>query len=856
MDTASPISFGELLTAFRKRHFRSQSALASAVGIHRNTISRWERGEFLPDTRGIVLELARHLRLDSQETRQLLEASLTALALHWSIPVLRNPFFSGRLEILQELHTLLSRRQSDLFLRFYALSGMGGVGKTQLAVEYAYQYALKYSAIFWIEAESVERVMGSFFQIAEQLKLFTSSEINPEQVMAAVQRWLSTHHHWLLIWDNLEAPDLLQRFLPTSGQGTILMTVRQQPPLPVEHVMKVPAMESSEGVELLLRRAMLSPEVLTLPAAVEIVTHLQGLPLALDQAGAYIEETGCGIEGYLARLKTRQSKLLERRGQLTFNHPDSVTTTFTLAFERLENNNHAAAEILRLCTFLYPDAIPEEIITEGANELGSTLGAVAADPLQLDAAIAALLRFSLMHRSAQTQTLSLHRLVQAVVRESMDSITTRCWIERTVCSVNAAFPLVEFSNWPKCERLIAHAYACYQLIVQNALLLPEAYQLSYKAGCYLFERGSYTEAEAFLRQALTISEQSLGAEHSEVATVLTRLGLLLIKQERTGEAELFCRRALAIREQQLGPEDLLTVESLLNLGEVYWEQAQYEQAEIMCQRALTIREQRLGPSHPDTLTCFNNLATLYWRRGKYKLGEAIAYRTLAIYEEYLGPEHPEAAYPLLTLALIYQEKGEYEQAEVVCLRALAIREQQLGPHHPATAIALGNLASVYRDQRNYPKAEALLLRALAIREQQIGPDSYILNSLAAIYRDQGKYEQAEPLYQQALLLDEQQAGPVQINTANTLKNLAFIFRQQGRHEQSERFYQRALTITEQLLGSTHLDTAKVLAGLAELYECQGKEQQAGCLLQRALMIYEEQLGEDHPETLKISEMVR
>src|SRR5215813_11361364 len=205
-------SFGELLKTFRKRRCLSQKNLAASLGIHYNSISIWERGSYLPKSKKIVLELAHQLSLDEQGTRQLLEASFTTMAPYWGVPFPRNPFFTGREEILEALYESLHVNEVAAQTQWYALYGLGGVGKTQVALEYAYRHALEYSGVFWIAAETVERILSSMRNIAQLLDLDEQTETDPHRLIAAVQRWLTTHKKWLLIWDNVEDLEILQRF--------------------------------------------------------------------------------------------------------------------------------------------------------------------------------------------------------------------------------------------------------------------------------------------------------------------------------------------------------------------------------------------------------------------------------------------------------------------------------------------------------------------------------------------------------------------------------------------------------------------------------------------------------------------
>jgi tetratricopeptide (TPR) repeat protein len=409
-----------------------------------------------------------------------------------------------------------------------------------------------------------------------------------------------------------------------------------------------------------------------------IVKEMAGLPLALEQAGAYLDETGFGLSGYLTLYQQHRADLLKHKGRLSPEYPHTVATTWSLAFQQVEQANTSAANLLRLCAFLDPDSIPESMIADGASALGAKLKPVAANPFKLNEAIQVLLSYSLVKRDPTAKTLSIHRLVQAVLKDGMEPKTRRQWTERTVRAVEAAFPEVEFATWPRCREFLPHALACAELIEQLNFTFVEAADLLYRVGWYLDEHARYAEAEPLLQRALNIFEQALGPEHPNTAATLHALARLSDKQGKYAEAEPLYKRALHIREQALGPE------------------------------------------HPDTATTLHELARLYLEQGKYAEAEPLFQRALHIYEQALGPEHPQTAATLHELARLYHNQGKYAEAEPLYQRALRIKEQVLMPEHPSILITLKSYASLLRQMHRTKEAEKLEAR---VREIEAMSDS-------------------------------------------------------------------------------------------------------------------------------------
>ena len=352
---------------------------------------------------------------------------------------------------------------------------LAGVGKTQVAVEYAYRYASSYQAVLWVHADSPEILLSSFVDLAEVLDLPEKNEANQPLIVKAVKRWLQQNARWLLVVDNLEDIDLLRDLVPSPHSGHILVTTRSHRTGHIAHRIDLEPMQIDDGALLLLRRAKLLVPDASLNDASEadnavakkIAQAVHGLPLALDQAGAYIEETGRGLSDYVGLYQQYSSSLLKRRGASGHDHPESVTTTFSLSFEKLKTLNPTAIELLEFCAFLHPDAIPEEMIIGGASALPPLLRTAATDPIEFDRAIEDLLKFSFIQRKSDQNILIVHRLVQAVVKDTMSEERQREYMEQIVRVINTVFPSAEFSNWPLCQRYLLQAQTVAKLIEQG-----------------------------------------------------------------------------------------------------------------------------------------------------------------------------------------------------------------------------------------------------------------------------------------------------------------------------------------------------------------------------------------------------
>jgi tetratricopeptide (TPR) repeat protein len=304
-----------------------------------------------------------------------------------------------------------------------------------------------------------------------------------------------------------------------------------------------------------------------------------------------------------------------------------------------------AADLLRLCAFLSPDAIPEEILTMGMTLLDSGMTPLANDEVlyAFNEAIVVLRNYSLLRREAGTKILSIHRLVQAVLKDAMDHETHRKWVEQVVMIVSSVFLPVDFTLWSRFERLLPHVRVCAASIAQERLVTSEAGRLLNRAGVYLLERARYSEAESFIHQALAIRQQCQESISHDIANSLSTLANLYRAQGRLMEVEPLLQQILQIDKVSLGAEHLEVATDLCNLVELYRVQGKYEEAESLQVESLNITEKRVGKAHPLTATNLNNLALIYQAQGKNAEAESLFQQVNAIRETQLGLEHPDTA---------------------------------------------------------------------------------------------------------------------------------------------------------------------------------------------------------------------
>jgi hypothetical protein len=522
----------------------------------------------------------------------------TALPPVWNVPFLRNPTFTGRDEVIIEVADRLRRGRAVAVSQ--VLQGGGGVGKTAVAVEYAWRYRARFQVVWWVRAQEPATLVGDYADLAAALGLNEAAQADQQLAATLVRNWLEGHDRWLLVLDNAEAPDgpsglapPLARVidvLPRVGQGQVLVTSRDVTWDRYAVLTDLEVFTPAEATTFLLARSGSADE----QTAAEIAELLGFLPLALEQAGAYVHETRIGLAAYLERLRRFPSVTLEK-GQARDRDPaDTLTTTWRVSLDRVRPAPGAVA-LLEVCAFLGSEEVPRELFAQPLHPSTEDIQVLATDPFALDNAVAALHRFGLV--KATTETLTLHRLLQQVVRNHLDPGIAAARARVAVRLLTAKFPSgssIAPRFWPVCAALLPHALAATMYAEQYEVGPAETSDLPENVADYLHVRARYAESRALLERALGIREAMVGSAHPTTAQSLTNLAKALHDQGDLDSARTLHERALGIREARLGVDHPDTALSLSNLAIVLHAQGDLDRARILHERALAIYEAHTG----------------------------------------------------------------------------------------------------------------------------------------------------------------------------------------------------------------------------------------------------------------------
>ena len=713
----------------------------------------------------------------------------------WNIPHPRNANFTGREGELRQLRNDLTDGHAAAIV---PIAGLGGAGKTQLALEYAYRHIADYDAVWWLRAEDSATLTADIALLAAPLKLPESGLADQQAAAAAVLAWLGSHPGWLLIFDNARNSASCRDWLPAAGMGHVILTSRDPNWREVARPLRLPRLPRGEAVAFLQRRSGVEEAA----AAGELCNALGDLPLAIELAAAYIEANPISIADYLARYRGAPGALLD----------DAVAATWEISIARLRTEAAEAIDLLNLIAFLAPDDIDARLLAGRFP-----------DALQLDRARAGLLRYSLIE--VRGGAVSVHRLVQAATRARLArEALEREWAEIALKLVNTAFPFNEDKpeTWGASAPLLPHALAaaghCERLGVA-----PEATcRLLNEVGLYLFNRAQLAGAERSMKRALAIAEKVYGPDHPKVSPYAANMGTILKAQGDLAGALKYARRALAIDGRVYGPDHPKAALRANNIGQILKAQGDLAGAMEYTRRAMAIDERVYGPDHPNVAIRANNIGAILQAQGD--LAGALEYtrRALAIDEKIYGPSHPNMATRVNNIGQILKDQGDLAGALEYTRRALAIDEKVYGPEHPEVAIDCNNIGSILQLQGDLPGALEFTRRALAIDEEVYGPGhpkvAIRANNIGNILQDQGDLAGALEYTRRAMAIDEKVYGPDHPKVAIRAGNIGGILGEQGDLAGALEYARRAFRILQATYGQENPQTKIAAKNLAALEE--------------------------------------
>lgn len=684
--------------------------------------------------------------------------------------------------------------------------------KSQIAIEYCYKFRQSNPAanVFWIYCATAERFKQAYQDLARELSLPGWNEPTAD-IMKIVSRWLSVKNHvpWLMILDNADHLENffstsqsfpeggqsvpLASYLPQSSSGFVLVTTRDSRlgrRLTNNHPILVLPLELQEARQL-LRSKLPDRKAEVKDLADEdddkLLHELEGLPLAITQAAAFISENSISVAEYVSMLQQDDSELATLLDQ---NIPDlrrdpeassSVLQTWKLSFDQIQRQQKRAAEMLSLMAFFDRQSIPKFFLRRDEEKESEFV--IACGVLQAYSLISVV----------TAGNFSLHRLVRLFITAWLDIRgESETFQERALQILSREFPPGRYENWKTCQLLAPHV----QVILSHHPVVSQSYSLH--LATLLYHLAGFEKTRGRLQSALQACMESCyrrrdlkGESEIDVLCSLDLLASILRDQRRYDEAETMQGHTLVSKAKLLGKEHPETLISMSEFGKVLSAQGKHDEAETFHRGALILSKKILGDAHPETLKCMHHSVRLLRSKNRYNEAEKIHRQSLEFCEKLLGKEHPSTLTSQEDLAVVLWEQGRYDEAEMMYRQNLELREKVLGKEHPDTLISMHHLADALRQLRKYDEAEMMHRQELELGEKVLGKEHLgmlmCLFGLALVLQDQGKYGEAEMMHRQTLELLEKVWGKEHPHTLTILDCIATVSRLQGKDEEVKEF---------------------------------------------------------------------
>nr|WP_304523168.1 FxSxx-COOH system tetratricopeptide repeat protein [Actinoplanes polyasparticus] len=805
----------------------------------------------------------------------------------WGSVPPRNPNFTGRETLLANLHDQM--RVGTTAVLPHALQGMGGVGKSQLAVEYVYRHQDKYDVIWWIPSERPAQIGNALTELAQRLQLPVGLEANA--AVPAVREALrlgQPYANWLLIFDNAESPEAVQRYFPNGGPGHIMVTSRNPQWSSIAQQLEVDVFARRESVDLLRRRG----QELTDEDATRLAEALGDLPLALDQAAAWRAETGMPADEYLRLFEQKRTELLEVSVPLDYQLP--VAAAWNVSLDRLADSSPGALRLLQVCSFFAPEPIPRTLFSRGrASNVHPELDEVRRDPMRLNRAIREINRYALAKIDHRTNSIQMHRLVQAVLMDRLDDAeqasmrrsahllladgdpndpnspdswrayadlyphamtaqafrSTDPWVQQLIDNLSRY--LYWWGDHRAAYELATRAYEARseQLGARN----PSTLRMGHWMGWLLFVLGRFNEAAQLNQEVLNAYREIVDEDNEDL---LRALGAVAADRRVAGDFKGALELAEEVYQRHvraLGPDDVETITAAHNLAVSLRLTGELQRASEIDEQNQQLRIQLYGTDHPITLESTRNLITDRCELGDYVSARAEAQAVADQLRHQLSPGHPQTLRALRTLAVALRKAGDHEAARWISEEVREGFLTRYGENHPDTIAASLNLSSDLRETGDLDGAAELgeqvyeRYRQLLLSDRHPHAIAAKLN-WAVTERLRGRVTKARQMDEEGFAQLREQLGDDHPLTLSTALNLASDLYAQGEYALA---YERDTDAIERLarvLGPEHPTTLAGQGNRAMDLLKLGREEESAEVHASAVAHFRRLLGDDHPAT--------
>lgn len=758
----------------------------------------------------------------------------------------RNPNFTGRQEALQWLGERLTAGGATAVLPA-ALHGMGGIGKTQMAVEYIYRHLRDYDIVWWIQATQQAQIRAALTELARRLGLPGSSEAH--SAVPAVREALRVgrpFRRWLLVFDSAESPDAVRAFFPTNGPGEILVTSRNPAWAGIARPLEVSVFRREESKELLKRRG---PEIDDTDAD-RLAEKLGDLPLAIEQAAAWRAETGMPVEEYLRLFDEKAAEILDTASPADYEV--SVAAAWNVSFDELRTRNPAAHQLLQVCAFFAPEPIPRNIFTGVRGiSISPDLDAALRDPMQLSRTIRDIHRYGLAKIDYRHDTLQLHRLVQFVLSSRMTAQRAekmRHGAHLLLANFDPNDP-VSSENWPRYHDVLTHAYSCGVITCNDRWVRNLVVNLMN----FLYWWGDHEEAAKLAQDAVDTWSEQLGEADAQTLEAARNLGFYLWTVGRYGDAARRNQHTLELQREISGEDSEETVLAELAVVGDLRGKGDFVTAVELSEQIHTKAKGLFGEDDPTTLVTAHNLVVALGLAGKYQRGQELAQDTYQRRAEVLGYDNRRTASTLTALILARREAGDYVWARAEQEKLAERGVQMFGRDRAAILPRLHHLAVARRKSGDHPAALALsaqVMERYRVRYGDAHPGSLAAALAQSIdLRHAGDTTGARRLGEHTFEQYRRVLGEQHPHTLSALLDLAVTLRTLGDPSAARELDERVLERFRTALGPDHPHAIVAGINLASDLAAQGESEEALNIGTEVLDRAKRVLGYDHPTTI-------